>query len=139
MVFWWIKNILGVPTLAGDSLRDVRKPVRVVLPVELRRNDRNLVIQLAVLVDRDAALAVGQGVLVKLGSFGFACELAQPLAENLLVVDVEVLVPEKEDAALGDLLWVSVMEFSLSGLQDWRTENGEVPNLGIVMEDLAQL
>jgi len=65
-----------VPALAGDPLGDVGKPVRVVLSVELGRDDGNLVIQLAVLVDRDAALAVGQGVPVQLGGFGLACEFA---------------------------------------------------------------
>jgi len=54
----------------------VREAVRVELAVLLRRNDRDLVVELAVLVDGDAALAVGQRVAVKLGGLGLARQLA---------------------------------------------------------------
>lgn len=40
---------------------------------------------------------------VELGGFGFACQFAQLLTEYLLVVNVDILVAEEDDASFGDL------------------------------------
>lgn len=53
------EDVLGMPPLAGQPLALGAEAVLVELAVLLRRDDGYLVVKPAVLVDRDAALAVG--------------------------------------------------------------------------------
>ena len=52
--------------MTGYFLRICREAVLVELAVLLRRDYRHLIVQAAVLIDRDAALAVRQRVAVQL-------------------------------------------------------------------------
>lgn len=74
----------------------------VVLAVLFRRDDRHLVVELAVFIDGNAPLAVGECVTVEQGRLRLARQFTEPLAQNLLTVNGEILAPEEDDAALGD-------------------------------------
>lgn len=111
-----------MPSQAGEPLGRGRELLLVVLARLLRRDDRDLVVELAVLVDGDAALAVGQGVAVQLRRQRLARQLAEALAQLLLALDVEVLVAEEDNAALRDYLpFVSVLTRS------WWSRRVELP------------
>jgi hypothetical protein len=68
----------------------------------LGRDDGHLIVQLAVLIDRDSSLAVGQRMLVELGSSRLPSKFAQFLPQDFLVVDIDVLISEEHYAALGN-------------------------------------
>ena len=97
-----IGNLLGVPSLRSELLRRGCESVLVEAPVLNRADDADLIVELPVLVDRDAALAVGQSMPVQLGGRGLARQFSKPLSEELLLVDGEALVAEEDDATLGD-------------------------------------
>lgn len=96
-----------MPSLAGKSLGKMTKAVGVVLAVLLGRDHRNLIIELAVLVDGDSTLAVRQSVTMELGRLGLAGQLPQTLAEELLVLDADILITEEKNTALRDCSGVS--------------------------------
>lgn len=59
-------------------------------------------------------------MLMQLACLRLARQLSQLLTQHFLALDIDVLVPEKHDAALRD-------------------QDGEIPDLRIVAEDLRQL
>ena len=91
-----------MPTLACKSLGLRSEAVCIELAVLLRRNNRHLVIQLSVLVYGNPSLAVCKCVAVELGCLWLPSQLAEALAEELLVLDVDVLVAEEDDSTLRD-------------------------------------
>ncbi len=93
---------LSVPSLRSELLGSGCESVLVEATVLNRANDADLIVELPVLVDRDAALAVGESMSVQLGGRGLARQFSKPLSEELLLVDVDALVAEEDDTALGD-------------------------------------
>lgn len=66
------------------------------------------------------ALTVEKGVAVKFGGAWLASKLSKLLTEDLLIVDVEILVAEEDDSALGD-------------------SDGKVFELSVITNDVTQL
>ena len=93
---------LCMPAVARNLLGRPAEPVVVKLAVLLRRYDRDLIVELAIFVDSNASLAVRQGMTVKLRRLWLSSELAESLAQQLLVINTNVLIPEENHAPLGD-------------------------------------
>jgi hypothetical protein len=55
-----------MPSFAGETTRVVDESVAVIFTVRLGRNDRDLIIELSVLIDSDLPPSVVDGVSVKL-------------------------------------------------------------------------
>lgn len=91
-----------MPAVARNLLGRPAEPVVVKLAVLLRRDDRDLIVELAIFVDSNASLAVRQGMTVKLRRLWLSSELAESLAQQLLVINTNVLIPEENHAPLGD-------------------------------------
>jgi hypothetical protein len=61
-----------MPSFAGEMTRVVDESVAVIFTVRLGRNDRDLIVELSVLIDSDLSPSVVDGVSVKLKSL-LAC------------------------------------------------------------------
>jgi hypothetical protein len=61
-----------MPSFAGEMTRVVDESIAIVLAVRLRRDDRDFIVELSVLIDRDLPPGVVDGVSVKLKSL-LAC------------------------------------------------------------------
>ena len=86
--------------MARNLFRGPVKAVLVELTVLLRRDDRDLIVQFAVLVHSNSSLAVRESMSMELRCLWLAGELTEPLAQQLLIVNTNVLVAEEYNTAL---------------------------------------
>jgi len=82
------------------QLLGAKKSILIQLPLLLARNDRNLIIQFPMLINRYSAFAVGECMFMQLTALRFAGQLAKFLTQNFLIFDSDVLVAEEDNAAL---------------------------------------
>ena len=73
-------NLLGVPAVARNLFRGPVEAVIIKLAVLLGGNDRDLIIELAILVHSYSSLAVGESMAVELRRLWLAGEFTKPLA-----------------------------------------------------------
>lgn len=75
---------------------------------------------------------------MQLGRFRLASELAEPLAQQLLLIDGDLLVAEEDNTSLGDCK-KRKKTFKFSGTLTVRTENTEISNEFIGIRCFEQL